>query len=853
MDLKNIKFIFILKMKTEVNEKIPNKVNEYFLKVDFVKYINNLSDSIKEYYKLSKNTSINKTIIVNDIEKELNVPESISNIKFNINNEAYKNVQSYNEVSKKINENFKKLKENINLEEINLKKFFEDAKIIFKKMKDYRQEYIQNNLKKQKSSYGINTKKNNNICPDANNKINTTHNLNQNFENLKNKNYPLTIRNGNVVNNNTDNSNTITFNNVLDKSNEDSDSTQNESKNKDMIISSLKLQIKNIKQKFMKEIDALNKQILMIKKHLSGEQMKNQELKNENKMLKNKHELELSQLSKRNTELSKTLMNNQNELLNLQKEILDKTKELEILKKSSINSLDSKMLVESFITVWGKESSIKNSGNNRPWNNLSESLNRILENYKNENQKLKIDFHEKIEYYQEQLRKAKNELLEKVQINMENDIKREKEINEIKNDYNKKMEEVNNKNVIIDNYINLCQEANNNLMNRITQINQKVSAKEMKIIKLEEENQELQEKVKELYNLKDSNNLNDIDLRLKEENINLNKKLEEQNQTNEKLKEELKVISNEHDSYHRRLLSLGIKFIGEHESKITREEGFDILNDEIKQLKQQNETLKSMIETLIKDFLGKYKEKKEENEKYDDEKGKLKEQYDIIEELKQVTFKAINGQGNNTNEVNLLKKENEKLIEQILKLTDENAKIQKEHEALQKQYHKMKNEKKGVISNLNNTNNDEILNELKKVKKENEQIKKKNDELILKLEDKEIKHNYDNKSEDGNKSNYEEEFDLRKMAKGAKEKNRSQDNNIDYPGIQMYKEKYRDIDFKYNSLEDLVKNLLLNVQVGSKNKIYVNELCKLVGFDLETTNKILNNKNNKKVLGLFQK
>lgn len=146
-------------------------------------------------------------------------------------------------------------------------------------MKDYRQEYIQNNLKKQKSSYGINTKKNNNICPDANNKINTTHNLNQNFENLKNKNYPLTIRNGNVVNNNTDNSNTITFNNVLDKSNEDSDSTQNESKNKDMIISSLKLQIKNIKQKFMKEIDALNKQILMIKKHLSGEQMKNQELK----------------------------------------------------------------------------------------------------------------------------------------------------------------------------------------------------------------------------------------------------------------------------------------------------------------------------------------------------------------------------------------------------------------------------------------------------------------------------------------------------------------------------------------------------------------------------------------------
>jgi hypothetical protein len=613
----------------------------------------------------------------------------------------------------------------------------------------------------------------------------------------------------------------------------------------------------NIRQKFIKEIDTLNKQILVIKKQLSDEQLKNHELKKENNMLKNKHEFELSQLSKRNTELSKSLMNNQNELLNLQKEILDKTKEIEILKKSSINNQDSQKLIESIKSVF-EECSIKNSKNsvNKPWNNLNESLNRILENYKNENQKLKIDFHEKIAYYQEQLKKTKNELLEKMQINMENDIRSKKEIDDIKNDYDKKMEEVNNKNRIIDNYINLCQEANNNLMNRIRQINQKVSAQEMKIYQLEEENQELNEKIRELYNLKDSHNLNDIDLGLKEENINLKKNLEEQNQTNEDLREEIKVISNERDSYHRRLLSLGIKYIGVHESKITRDEGFELLNDEVKQLKEQNETLKDMIETLIKDFLSKYKEKKEEDEKYDDEKGKLKEQYDIIEELKQKVFKVIKGQGNNdidTGEINSLKKENEKLIEQILKLSDENAKIQKEQGELQKQYHKIKNEKKSAISNANNISNDEIVNELKRVKKENEQIKKKNDELISKLEDKEIKNNYDNKSDDGNKSNYEEEFDLRKMAKGAKEKNRSQDNNIDYPGIQMYKEKYRDIDFKYNSLEDLVKNLLLNVQVGSKNKTYVNQLCKLVGFDLETTNKILNNKNNKKVLGLFQK
>ena len=91
------------------------------------------------------------------------------------------------------------------------------------------------------------------------------------------------------------------------------------------------------------------------------------------------------------------------------------------------------------------------------------------------------------------------------------------------------------------------------------------------------------------------------------------------------------------------------------------------------------------------------------------------------------------------------------------------------------------------------------------------------------------------------------------MAKGAKEKNRSQDINIDYPGIQMIKEKYRELDFYYNSLEGLVKKLLLTIQTNQKNKTYVAELCKIVGFDMETTNKILTNKNKKLIVGMFSK
>ena len=1007
-------------MKKEANEIIINKMNldlnEDFLNDDFVKNINTLSDSIKEYYKVTKNTNQNKTILLNAIEKKLNESESISNILFSENNEDYNNVQSYNEVSKKIIEFFIKLKENINSDQRNLFSFFEDAKIIFKKLKDYRQEYIQNKIKKQRLSYSFKEKKNKNMSPNIYHKINNIQNQYQNseinfnnFEIQKNRVYPLTNR---IENNNnfdkqnlrtmiqkenisddsykmnktsdskkikkyTDNNKFLneieklkninkkyefnirrlnldlkkyqseleilkkarSFNNILSKTNEENDNNQiiqdELSINKDKIISSLKseieknnkkysdlfnnyrklqeenkrLQIKNgpnnniynklnnlikenIKLKnniellrtnapnnnsqsdlnyklnvkkfeldfnnknYIKEIDALKKKILLVEKNLADEQLKNKELKNENNMLKNKHELEKQQLSKRNVDLSTKLINKQNELLILQKDILGKTKEIENL-KISLNSIDSQnnqMLIESIKTIFEQENnSVKNSVN-RPWNNLNESLNRILENYKNENQELKINFHEKIKYYQEQLKSAKNELLEKIQTNTENDIKNKKQINDIKNDYDKKMEEVNNKNKIIDHYLNLYQEVNNNLMNRLCQTNQKVSAKDMKIIQLQEENQQLKEKIEELYNLKDSNNLNNIDLKIKEENINLIKKLDEQKQTNEKLKEELKVISNEHNIYQKRLLSLGVKFIGEHEFKISKDEAFERLNDEIEQLKGQNETLKDMIETLTKDFLSKNKEKKENNEKYDDEV--LKKQYDELEGLKQKTYKYINEQGNNGDEMNILKKENEKLTKQIMKFSNEYTELQKQYDELENRYKfSLKNENKipNSNSNITTTTYDEIANELKKVKKENEQIRKKNLELISQLEEKEIKHDYDNKSEDGYKSNYEEEFDLRKMAKGAKEKNRSQDINIDYPGIQAIKEKYRELDFYYNSLETLVKKLLLNVQVGPKNKTYVNELCKIVGFDLETTNKILNNKNSKKLLGLFQK
>ena len=298
--------------------------------------------------------------------------------------------------------------------------------------------------------------------------------------------------------------------------------------------------------------------------------------------------------------------------------------------------------------------------------------------------------------------------------------------------------------------------------------------------------------------------------------------------------------------------------LNNNKNNIKEDEENKKLNMEIENLRKENLSLKSNNEKLnnqLADFMN------------SNNKKNNKSQNESIEELKRQLMNLQTDKEKDENEIKLLKKENDKMTNQIVRLStslpEEYNELQKQYNDLQIKYKNILKSKSGSIKVENNTiegtsqnnsakKNDETLNELNKAKKEIEQIKKKNLELVKQLEEKEINKCYDNKSEE-NVSNFEEEFDLRKMAKGAKEKNRSQDINIDYPGIQAIKEKYRELDFYYNSLEGLVKKLLLTIQCTPKNKTYVTELCKIVGFDLDTTNKILTNKNKKLLLGLFNK
>ena len=429
-------------------------------------------------------------------------------------------------------------------------------------------------------------------------------------------------------------------------------------------------------------------------------------------------------------------------------------------------------------------------------------------------------------------------------------------IQKIKDEYEKKLSIFNNKIIELESSIEKNKKLKLEQNHQLTILNKQIKEKDSKLLEqnyqIEQimsnlsaqkiENQRLLKEIQDLnFNQQNTENIND-----------LNEKLEEQQNLNNDLNDELSKIKNDNELLKNKILSNEKKIskLNEFENfKKSKEKELDELKNEIQSLKFENEKLNFTNTHLKEEGLGNHLEK-------------MKKQAEEIDGLKKVIQKLQEEREKGDSELNTLKRENEKIKNQIVRLSktlpEEYSDLQKQYKDLETKYIALKNKNSNNQTPKKNKNDenpdDKFTKELTAAKKEIEQLKKKNVELVTQLEDKEINKNYfDNRSEDANKSNYEEEFDLRKMAKGARDKNRSQDINIDYPGIQTYKEKVRELEFYYNSLETLVKKLLLTIQCNPKNKTYVAELCRIVGFDLETTNKILTNKNKNFILGLFSK
>ena len=425
-------------MQPNQNESKQNSnQNKLYMKEDFISCINSISDSIKNLWMLTSNINKKENNLINTLEKEtISSPINIESIKNNIS----------------------KLKIEMNLSRKNFSTFFENMKIIFKKMKDKQIELRDN----------------------------------------QSKNAPAPIPQIKENNNHE--------NQISDQS------------------------------KILKE------------------------LQNENKKLKKYYELEIATIRETNQKLSLKLLNSQKEILNIQKENITKSQEIDNLKLSikSREGEERASLINSIKSILVEDDNIDYS---KSRNNLSESVNKILDDYKDENEQLKL--------------KQKN--------------------------FEEKIKEMENTNKNISSRLKILQHLYNDLMIEKRELNEEVVAEKIKIIKLQFENDKYKNELDNINNIKLSTGIideNKNESEIKVKLLQLNKKLKQEKQQSEDLKEELTKIKNDNEKYKKKLLGLGVNYIGGQEVEINRDDVIEKLNDEIEQLKEKNKTLSEAFETL---------------------------------------------------------------------------------------------------------------------------------------------------------------------------------------------------------------------------------------------------------------
>lgn len=131
-------------------------------------------------------------------------------------------------------------------------------------------------------------------------------------------------------------------------------------------------------------------------------------------------------------------------------------------------------------------------------------------------------------------------------------------------------------------------------------------------------------------------------------------------------------------------------------------------------------------------------------------------------------------------------------------------------------------------------NNSKLFKNFNSIYNQKIQYEKKLKELTTKYEELQKKYikleqiSYDFKTEEKKNPNLEEEYDLKMMAIGAKGENFSQDMNIDNPQLLSMKEKIKEVIYEYNTLAELVKNLIPNVNQNKSNEDIINDIIKVI-------------------------
>ena len=913
------------------NQERMNKITQVY-DDEFISLINGLNESIKEYYKVSRNNINEANSFLSFYEQQ---GKSIQTLMDEIiNSNSYDRINEVFEQIPKINEIMAQLQMNSNSNEHNLNLFFEDAKILFKKMKIMRKQkmvqmnnYNSNNNQVLNDSFSnsfnvnqpgqagkINLIKKNN-GPNPFSKINPNRNsfiTNSILLNINNK-YSQII---NLLNNFSE------FNFMINKmnfeaSNRYSNLQINIKKELDTLINYVKNSIssigRNSSSKNNRDEQSLNQRSKSIPNRVGHEI---EELRRINLMNEKKIKDLSSQLNSLRSMNSMSNMNSnsdskyKSQIVNLQQE-LSVYKSNEGLLNSQIIDLNNKIqmkikLYESQLSLINKKCSslnqmildknkeiLKYQSETNESKKEIDKLKKIIHSQRMSNTNANINY---IQEYEETIKNMQNEIN-----NYKNMI----------NEYENQIMQFNNMN---NNNNGINMNSNNNMGNNNILLQKKIEMLNREIQKKEKEYQKEREMMinRNSLNAQKNNAINTQNHKIIEEQklkINqLNKEIIN-SQKKEKINEEkINKYIKQIEDLNNNILKTNtimeqkdelIKQLNEEKSGINRNnnninldyknEGNNLMNQqkinnlvlENEKLRKENEDLKNYNNNLLlnnqivngnnvqqlnnmgtNEYIAKIKELTLENQKSKESLASTKEsilklENDInkkneeLQGLRDCIFKLQD---------QLEKKDDNKFIEEIKKEKKSNIINMRQGE---NEHLSMTERKDKKISHTNNKSFEapkdadtamisNILNKLNDAEKKISTLQNKNKELQYQLEEKQVEKDISGyRTEDVNFSNYEEEFDLKKMVNGARDKNRSEDINIDYPGVQGIKDKYKELLQNMNMLEEQVKILLCNISCTNKIKPQITQICQIMRIPAKNIQLIIAGKDKKKALGLI--
>ena len=819
---KNNQNYFTPKNTNRVQSPLNNELCNKIYDEEFVSLINSLNESIKEYYKVSRNNIFEANNILKSYEQQA---QAILNLMQEmINTSSYDRLEEFFNLIPKTLEVITQMKINSNSNNKNLSMFFDDAKILFKNMKSKRKEKlndINNDMNRQyaqtpSDSYMTNfdtENKFNDIIDNNNNSINNNKLNNNNDLLLKNINaiYSRVIK---ILNN------FSIYNYIISKVDFEESNKYNNLQN------SLKKEMEDLFIFLKKNLGNIQGKSLGQNKSSTNINEKMGNLRSKSRPRENK---DLEQLKKINESYKKKLFECNNQL-NL---FRNKIRELE-MKNNSMN-----MKIKNFEqNKFGFQNNF-NQNNNLMHNpevyneinkkdlqivNLQKQLKvfQMNENTLNEQiNNLNDQFTQKINEYEYQIGSLSQtiSLQKKNLANLQNNLNvKQKEIENLKGKGNNI--NINNNNFELDKKIEMMNLELKEKQNKINALSQDLKNYQRKELMNQEQIENM------------NNNIFNYEKIIKEKDDLINNNYKDNNEVfkikleNEKLKkqiEELKNLSNNNYLQNQKMINGNINSYEMPE--VRNQEYITKLNELTQEIQELKHSLALVNESKTKLDI-EISKKNDKLEAYKEVifklQNKLEQNNDVEEELKK---RLTSERKNNNTEMNIRE---------------------------QNQSNKILNKSFEMPRDANIQLMNKYLGQLNEAEKKISQLQNKNKELQFKLDEKQVEKEFSGyRTEDYNFSNYEEEFDLKKMVNGAREKNRSEDINIDYPGVQSVKDKYKELLQNMHLLEEQVKILISNISITNKIKPQISQICQLMRIKAENIQAIIAGKDKKKNLGII--